>query len=148
VYYNLHEYTLMGKTEYILFGYRMSDNGTIVKTAEPFSVDEGKLLFGKELFFDEKRHGKNRLIIRYSSNATAYLKYDEELGKIVFDNIVTIINPYESGAVRLVPEGTYKAYNLENGKWRYEDSILDTKYEKPPVQNPKTQAPNKDLFGR
>lgn len=148
VYYDLHEYNTGSKAEYLLFGYRMSDNGTIVKTAEPLTVDGGKAIFGKELFFDEKRHGKTRLIIRYSSNATAYLKYDKDLEMIVFDNIVSIINPYESGAVRLVPEGTYKAYKFENGKWRYEDSILDTKYETPPVQNPKTQAPRKDLFGR
>jgi hypothetical protein len=148
VYYKIHQYDAGGETTYLLFGYRMSNAGTTIKTAEPISIVGGKPVFGKELFFDDKRHGKNRLMIRYSSNTTASLKYDEELDKIVFDNIVSIINPYESGAVRLVPEGTYKAYELKSGKWRYEESIMDTKYSTPPQQNTKTNEPKRDIFGR
>nr|HRQ31452.1 hypothetical protein [Saprospiraceae bacterium] len=125
VYYNIHQYEVEGHSEYLLFGYRKLKSGHIIKTAEPIYISDGEVRFGKELFFDDNRHGKNRLIIKYSDSTTASLKFDQDLGKIVFDNIVSIINPYESGAVRLVPEGTYKAYALKNGKWYFEENILD-----------------------
>lgn len=148
VFYNLHQYEFEGQTEYLLFGYRKLKSGHIVKTAEALIILDGRIKFGKELFFDDKRHGKNRLIIKYSDNTTASLKFDNDLGKIIFDNIVSIINPYESGAVRLVPEGTYKAYTFKNGKWYFEDNVLDTRYETPPMQRTETSEPKRDLFGR
>lgn len=148
VYYSMHQYEFEGQTEYLLFGYRKLKSGHIIKTAEPLSILNGEVRFGKELFFDDKRHGKNRLIIKYSDNSTASLKFDPELGKIIFDNIVSIINPYESGAVRLVPEGTYKAYAFKNGKWYFEENVLDTRYETPPMQRTENSEPKRDLFGR
>lgn len=148
VYYNLHEYTSEGNPAYLLFGYRFTKQNRIVKTAEPITMNGNEIIFGKEIFFDDNRHGKNRLIISYSDNTTAALEYNEEMEKIVFDNIVSIINPYETGKVLMVPEGTYKAYKFRNGKWQYQDSILDTRYKEPPKEEKEKTEPKRDLFGR
>lgn len=148
VYFDLHTFIHHGETCILLLGARIEDRNTRMKTVEPLIWDGIKLIFGKELFYKNSRHGASRLFLEYHATASASFQFDNEDNRIVFDHLVPVINPYESNKTILVPDGTIEAYTLENGRWDYDESVLDEKYSAPPVPQPLKKEKDVDIFGR
>lgn len=148
IYYDVQTFTSKGQKHTLFFGARMQDQDQRIKTAEAIEWQGSTVRFGKELFYKQSRHGDSRLLLAYYAQSNAQLRYDPELGLIVFDHLIPIVNPYEKNKRIMVPDGTLEAYALEDGKWHYKEKVFDQKYDAPPIPEPILKDQKKDLFGR
>ena len=148
IYYDLHEQSFQGVKQYLLFGYRETPSGKRIKMVEPLQIQDGKVQFGLETFFDQGRHGAFRILIEYAGVASAQMAYDAGLDAIIFDHLIAVINPYESNEIMMVPDGTLEGYFFDNGKWMYKDKLPTENYDSAPVPEPVLKDRDKDLFGK
>ena len=150
VYYNVKSFTKNGKTFYALFGfdaYQMLENR---KVAEILHFNEGTPIFGEPVFTDKHGIEKNRLIVQYASDVTVKLNYDDDLQLIVLDNLIPMKSPYNKKKVVMVPDGSYRGYQIDQvGNWMYISKIFHTTLAEPPREKPVLDAEKGvDLFGR
>ena len=154
LYYNIYQYDVDGKHNYLLFGMRRLNKYNKIKIAAPVVIDEEKEIigFGREIFEDTLYPGKfkNRIILLTRADAASTLNYDDDLGLIVYDHTTAIPDRWaKMTGFGYVPDGTYEGYYLDGKKWKYKKRIFTRKYSKPPVPNPiLDKNKDKNIFGR
>jgi hypothetical protein len=114
VYYGGKVFTYRGSPYYILFGYDMNDGYSTKKIIEQIRIEkDGDIVFGGDFRLDLQM--VNRVILEYSSQVVASLKYDPRLELIVFDHL----SPMESfltGNYRFYsPDGSFDGLGFEKG---------------------------------
>lgn len=152
VYYNLKETNTKNGKYYLLFGFDGYDFFNKRKVIDVLTFDkEGKPVFGAPVFVSEEKGkpitAKKRLLLEYSAASSVRLNYDEALEMIVFDHLIPMAGQYGEGMV-MVPDGSYEAYQLEKGVWKYQPMVLHAIMDEAPRPNPVLDTREKNILGK
>ncbi len=86
--------------------------------------------------------------MQYASDVGTKLNYDTNLQMIVFDNLIPMASPYKERKIAMVPDGSYKGYQLnQEGNWTFIEKIFHGTLSQPPREAPVLDA-GKDIFGK
>lgn len=136
IYYNIYQYTLKDKNQYLLFGYKLTSDGMKLKFAEPLSINESSLTFGKQIFEDTINKGlfKNRIVLMTSIESNSTLKFDSEISKLIFDHTIKFTDS-RSGQPRtmIISDGSYHGFELKGEKWYFISNVFPEKFDAPPI---------------
>lgn len=160
LYYGVFPFTLKsGRPAWLLFGYDADGFYHRRKVADVLSFSRsGAPLFGAEVFRGKEGQPQatfSRLILDYRVDARVGLRYDEVLGGIVHDRLVTGPPVVRGAPPSRIPDGSYDGYVLDedSGTWIYREEWFDrvvspTAPRPEPVLNSSEEATSRDLFGR
>lgn len=127
LYYKIMEQSIDNKKIYLLFGYDANDGKLARKFCDVLSFDEqGIPLFGKEIFkiSDGVRPDlKSRIVLEYSLIANVNFNYNDQMGMIVHDYIVSRLGVSEDGSIAKIPDGTYVGYKWDGKYWNFIEKI-------------------------
>ena len=151
VYYNLHTVAYGDQTYHLLFGYDGYEFFRKRKVVDVLRFVDGKPVFGAPVFVKQESDGsftqKNRLLLEYSAAASVRCNYDPALDLLMFDHLTMNGGEYGEGPVQ-IPDGTYEAYRLNNGKWEYVEKVFDQILDEAPRPSPVLNGRSgKDLIG-
>lgn len=122
VYYNLLSFSDEGKKHYLLFGYDIFDPLSRRKFIDVLTFDEdGKPHFGAPVFVREDGTTLNRFLLTFPQEAAVKLNLDKERGLIIFDHLI----PDPRGGLAMVPDGSYDAFRLQNGKLVWIEKVFN-----------------------
>jgi hypothetical protein len=148
LYYNLLPFETREGTKYLLFGY---DGFTFFdkrKLIEVLSFDkDGTPVFGAPVFNHPKEPDAMRVMLEYSAEARVRLNWDAQYELILFDHLIAYPNPY-TGGIMNIPDGSYSAYKLEKGRWKFIEKVFDEVQEEAPRPEPVLDAQKgKNILG-
>jgi hypothetical protein len=144
IYYRIVEKKYNGKKYYTLLGY---DEHTFLSTRKWIEVltfdEEGKPVFGGNYFSfpatdpDKPAGPISRFMIEYKKDGRARLQYDDDLGLIIYDHLVSESNDQGKPAT-FIPDGDYEGFRWVNGKWVHIEKVFNFKLMdgQAPVPNP------------
>lgn len=112
-------------------------------------IDEGEITLGGEFFEDRNSPGTylERIMIRYSIDATANLNYNPGLKMIIHDHLIQRIGRMPGQGPVMLPDGTYEGYEWKDGKWQYVEKIYEHTYDEAPRPTPVLDE-KKNIFGK
>lgn len=127
LYYKILQNTYNGRTYYTLLGFDEHSIRSNRKVIDILEFVNGEPVFGNPVFYFENSNVYNRsmarFILEYKKEAAARLTYDQELGAIVYDELVS-----ESGDPKkkwtMVPDGEYEGFKWINGKWVHVTNVF------------------------
>lgn len=150
VYYKIKEAEGPNGKYYLLFGFDAYTFFRKRKIVDVLSFDqEGKPYFGAPVFRKATTtETKNRLLLEYYAEASVRLNYDDMLGLLVYDHLIELQGPENTGPVN-VPDGSYEAYKLgADGYWYHQERVFDQVSEEAPRPFPVLDGDkDKDIFG-
>ncbi|UAY53478.1 hypothetical protein [Ferruginibacter albus] len=127
IYYHILQSTYLNKNYYTLLGFDEGNLHTSRKIIEVLTFNEkGEPVFGGDYFTKGKTLVKNstaRYIMEYKREGAPKLNYDDDLGMIVFEHLISETGEPEK-KYTLVPDGDYEGFKWANGKWNYIDKIF------------------------
>ncbi|CAH0999715.1 hypothetical protein LEM8419_01015 [Neolewinella maritima] len=145
--------TYDGRSYYFVLGYDSYEAYRRRKVLDVLHFDEaGKAVFGLPVFHtytdsDLLLLDRARMIMVYGAEATMALRYDAELGGIVYENLLMVPGNYGEGPVNM-PDGSYNLLVLgEDGMWRENAQVFTHTYEEAPREVP-LPGGGRDLLGR
>ncbi len=147
LYYNIRQVEVAEQPYYLLFGFDGNTGIERRKLVEVLTFKDGKPAFGAPVFTDTTGTTHHRLMIEYLADASVSLNYDEVEQKIVFDHLMPIQNPYGDGMVG-VPDGTYEAYELRDGRWHHISKLPTQILDEAPRPEGVLDTRSKSLFGK
>lgn len=130
IYYKVIEEKAFGKTYYTLLGFDDNNMVSDRKIIEVLTFKNGVPVFGGP-YFSFKNSEKNvnsidRYIMEYKKNAGPKLSYDDDMGIIIFEHLVS-----ETGEPKkkytYIPDGDYEGLKWKDGKWVYIEKIFNQK---------------------
>lgn len=145
VYYRIILTKEQGNTYYTLLGYDENNIRSTKKVIEVLHFAEGKPVFGGPYFSipNSSLIPKNpaRYVMEFKKEANPRLTYDESLGMIIFEHLVSESNE-PNKKFTLIPDGDYEAFKWTNGKWVYISKVFNevTPDGKAPVPVPVTET--------
>ncbi len=128
IYYDIKELKVKRKKVYVLLGTDPANDLVNRKIVEVLYFTGGKPRFGADLP-DEKGRIVRRLIFTYNNEAQMVLRWDDNLGMIVFDHLSPSKPKFKGLYQYYGPDFSYDGLKLERGKWIYVKDI--------DVRNPK-----------
>ena len=130
------------KKSYMLFGYDPNGLYDNKKIVDHMTIDGNSITFGKEIFEDKDNRETymNRLVLRYSSDASVNLNYNPDLNMIVHDHLEQVMGLQAGQGPTQIPDGTYEGYYLKKGKWMYKEKLFDHVYNEAPRPKPVFKA--------
>ncbi|MFT3705004.1 MAG: hypothetical protein QM802_21740 [Agriterribacter sp.] len=143
IYYHILQNTSNGKKYYTLFGYDENGLRSTKKRIEVLYFNqEGKPVFGGGRFFSfekdiTRKPDQSRFSIEYKKQGNASIRYDETLGMIIYDHLISEDNLPEK-KYTYVPDGDYEGFKWENGRWVHIDKVFTFKLQEgqAPVEKP------------
>lgn len=132
IYYRIVQTEHQGTKFYTLFGYDENNIRTTRKWIDILSFDgAGNPVFGLENGFtfaldSLPKAPVQRYLLEYKKDARARVQYDEELGMIIFDHLVSESNEPQK-KYTLIPDGDYEGFQWKNGQWQHIDKVFDFK---------------------
>ena len=141
IYYKIIQTSFQNKKFYTLLGYDENSFRSTKKRIEVLSFNNGKPVFGGPFFSFEKdslhKPVQARFSIEYKKDGNASIKYDEELGMIIFDHLISE-NNQPTKKYTYIPDGDYEGFKWENGKWVHIDKVFTFKLQdgQAPVERP------------
>tara|TARA_B100000902_G_C27321923_1_gene925289 strand:+ start:4450 stop:5262 length:813 start_codon:yes stop_codon:yes gene_type:complete len=118
LYYQIIQIKNKKEKYYTLIGWDGNNQISTIKLIDVLSLNNDSITLGKKIFIKENKK-EHRAFIEYSSNSSVSVKYLKKEKTILLDNL-TPINPKFKGIYeKYIPEGTYNAYKLIKGKWKY-----------------------------
>lgn len=121
IYYELLTNEYKKKVFYTLIGADLNNTSTSIKTIEVLSFQRDEPVFRGEQFLDGGKV-KNRMVFEYSADVAASVRYNAELGMIVFDHLAPL-HPLYTGYYQFYgPDGSFDGLRFTEGIWmRVED---------------------------
>ncbi len=154
VYYSMVKTAHAGKNYYTLFGIDYNNVKSEKKWMEILSfAPDGSPRFGG-LYFDFSKDSipqktQYRYMLEYKKNARVLLKYDNELGIVITDHLITE-NEQPELRWTYVPDGDTEGFKWVNGKWQHIEKVFNFKLEdgeapiEKPVYGPVKKTPPKN----
>lgn len=140
VYYNIKSFKQKEGKRYVLFGFNGHQLFHKRKVAEVLHFEDNVPVFGAPVFLSDQPNRpdltKNRLVMTYSAETTIRLNFDEQLGIIIFDNLLTASGSIRGQGPVFLPDGSYRGYKLKKGNWEYVEKVFDHTYETAPRPQP------------
>lgn len=140
IYYAVKENVAFGKKVYTLLGYDENNFRSNRKIVEILTFENGKPVFGGAYFsFRGKANQPDiaRYIITYKKHTGPRLNFDEALGIIVMEHLISETGEPEK-KYTYIPDGDYEGLQWMEGKWVYVPKIFTqvTPEGEPPVPQP------------
>lgn len=152
LYYNMLPTELDGKTAYLLFGHDGHTGSNQRKLLEVLTVDDGQPTFGAPLFKMDNSGSRNsvqhRHLIEYNRKATATLNYNDGLGLIMQDHLISRMGIEKGQGPTNIPDGSYIGFKWDGKHWAYVDKLYDQVSETPPNAGKKRSSSKRDIIGR
>jgi len=131
IYYKILMHEFNKKKYYTLLGY---DENSIRSTKKRIEVlhfnDDGQPVFGGSFFSFAKdtvpQKDQSRFWIEYKKNGNGRVIYDEEMGMIMYDHLISETNE-PAKKFTYVPDGDYEAFKWVNGKWLHVEKVFTFK---------------------
>ena len=124
LYYEIIYIKKSGRKFYTLLGWDGNDGRSTKKIIEPmYFSGKNKVKFGLPIFRLKKKSKQKRFILEYDSKSSFSLKFNKEENRIIFDQLVPIKKELEGMHEYYIPEGTYNAFEYNNGKWILNEDI-------------------------
>jgi hypothetical protein len=142
LYYGLRQFDSPEGRKYLLLGYDAYSFFEKRKVIDVLSFGkDGKPLFGANVF-DQAPANKPlpnyRFLLEYSAETSARCNWDEQYQMVLIDHMIPWTSPFGRG-ITAVPDGSYDALRLENGRWKYVDKVFDDKQDEAPTVQPVLQ---------
>lgn len=146
LYYKIIPIEKFGGTIYTLLGWdgnNMMSNKKIIETMQFHKTD--KVKFGHAIFKEEDGKTKRRVVFQYNKQSVMSLKYQntKKTEMIIFDHLSPTSPNLEGMKDWYVPDLSFDAYVLENGKWVFTPDVdartgkkFKTKYNEPKDDKP------------
>jgi hypothetical protein len=149
LYFNIKPFETRQGRKYLLFGFDAFEFFEKRKLLDVLSFDkEGKPVFGAPVFEKPDAPPDSRVYVQYSADAKVKLNWDEQYKMIIFDHLIPFPSPFGRDMVN-VPDGSYDAYKLEKGRWKYVDKVFDDKQKDVPFPEPVLEErKEKDIMGK
>lgn len=142
IYYKIIQTSYRGKNVYTLLGYDENSFRSTKKRIEVLTFDQNrKPVFGGAFFSFERdtipKPAQSRFSIEYKKDGNASIKYDDELGIIIFDHLISE-NNQPSKKYTYIPDGDYEGFKWENGRWVHIEKVFTFKLQdgQAPVERP------------
>jgi hypothetical protein len=142
IYYKILLHEFNKKKYYTLLGYDENSIRSTKKRIEVLHFNEsGQPVFGGPFFsFAQdtiRKKDQSRFWIEYKKNGNGRLLYDEEMGFIMYDHLISETNE-PAKKFTYVPDGDYEAFKWVNGKWLHVEKVFTFKLEdgQAPVEKP------------
>lgn len=148
LYYNIFK---QDEYSYLLFGYNAHSEFDHIKIADILCFDKDKVTIGKPAFQnpDGSEQLLMRIILEYSSDASVNLNYNPGLKMIVMDHLTPRMGKQAGQGPTMIPDGTYKGFELRDGNWIYVDKLYNHSYGEGNAPRPKPVLDeDKNLFGK
>jgi hypothetical protein len=123
LYFEIIPMTRKGKSNtYTLLGWDGKDNLTTRKIVDALTINGDKIRIGANLF-EYASDTRKRVILEYSNEVSASVKYYPKKNCIVMDHL-SPKNPMMQGIYAdYGPDGTYCLFELKKDKWIFMDEI-------------------------
>ena len=122
IYYDLVTKKHRRKVFYTLIGADMNNTKTSLKTIEVMMLQRGKPVFLEDQFLIEGNM-QDRVVLEYSADLAASVRYNEAMDMIVYDHLVPL-HPIYSGNYQFYgPDGSYDGLKFTEGVWMLEEDI-------------------------
>jgi len=123
LYFEIIPMTRKGKSStYTLLGWDGKDNLTTRKIVDALTINGDKIRLGASLF-EYAGDSRKRVILEYSNEVSASVKYYPKKNCIVMDHL-SPKNPMMQGIYAdYGPDGTYCLFELKKDKWIFMDEI-------------------------
>jgi hypothetical protein len=133
LYYHLIEQQSGSRTLFTLLGVEMNNIFSTRRVIECFWFDEkGQLVLGAPVFRINTQV-INRVIFEYSARVSMVLRYQADVGMIIFDHLSPMRPEYAGNYQFYGPDFSYDAFRFQKGFWEYVADI--------DVRNPKRDRP-------
>ncbi len=128
IYYRVQSVKRGKHTQYFLYGFDSNSPISNKKIVEVMQFAGDEVMFGATIFPDQLRPGQyaTRFILEYRENAGVRLNYSPSEKKIMFDHLVPINEASEGIFADYVPDGTFDALVMKDGKFIYETNAVAT----------------------
>ena len=151
VYYNIKSVIVDDQNYHLLFGFDAHTFFKKRKVVDVLSFNDGQPQFGKAIFIKADTNNivlstKNRLLFEYTAATSISCNFDETLDLLIFDHLREIDNEFDEGKVN-IPDGTYEAYELKNGKWYYMEKVFHQVLDEAPRPKPILEGRKKNILG-
>ncbi len=127
VYYRMVEKEKSGQKIYTLLGYDENNIRSTKKIIEILQFVYGQPVFGDPIFSFEKdtvaRAPVSRYIMEFKKDAGARLTYDDDMGMIIFEHLISETNEPKKKWT-LVGDGDYEGFKWVNGKWLHVEKVF------------------------
>ncbi len=153
IYYRIIETAFKGKKFYTLLGYDENNFRSTKKRIEILTFDqEHRPVFGGPFFSfardSVRKPVQARFAIEYKKDGNGSIKYDDEMGIIIYDHLISE-NNQPGKKFTYIPDGDYEGFKWENGQWVHIDKVFTFKLEDgqapivQPVREGKLDIPQK-----
>ena len=122
IYYQIITSRYKRNTFYTLLGADFNNSTSSIKTTEVLAIHRGKPVFRGARFFHAGTV-KNRIVFEFSSELAMTLRYNPDLGQIVFDHLTPLHQLYSGSYQFYGPDGSYDALKFIEGIWVYEEDV-------------------------
>lgn len=136
----------------LLFGLDNYRFFTKRKLIEAMIIRDGEIRFGRSMVAMEedmpREYWKKRFILDYSVQSPPSLRFDEELGMIIFDHLIFMPSDIPQQKIMRVPDGTYSGFEIDTvrQKLAFVEKVFHETMEEAP-DGRETAGPKRDLFG-
>ncbi len=141
VYYNIILTTNQGHPYYTLLGFDENNIRSNKKVIEVLDFVEGKPMFGGRFFSIPNNslvsHNPARYIMEYKKESAAKLNYDEEMGLIIVEHLISETKEPQKKWT-YITDGDFEGFRWINGKWVFIDNVRNYKTRDPNVPLEKT----------
>ena len=141
IYYKILKHTYNQKDYYTLIGYDENSIRSNKKMIEVMRFEDGAPVFGGPYFMVPNDqiipHFPNRFIMEYKKSAGVRLNYDNDLGMIIKEHLISETNE-PNRKWTMIGDGDYEGFVWKKGKWVYVEKVFDQKTPegKAPVPQP------------
>ncbi|MEO8823635.1 MAG: hypothetical protein ABI366_08670 [Ginsengibacter sp.] len=145
IYYKVIEEKAFGKNYYTLLGFDDNNMVSDRKIIEVLTFQDGQPVFGGPYFSFQNNgmhsNSMDRYLMEYKKNASPKLSYDNEMGIIIFEHLVS-----ETGEPKkkytYIPDGDYEGLKWKDGKWIHIEKVFNqiTPEGQEPVPHPVLDA--------
>jgi len=131
IYYKILMHEFNKKKYYTLLGYDENSIRSTKKRIEVLHFNEnGQPVFGGSFFsFAQdtiRKKDQARFWIEYKKNGNGRLIYDEEMGMIMYDHLISETDE-PAKKFTYVPDGDYESFKWVNGKWLHVEKVFTFK---------------------
>lgn len=116
-----YEIVALGKDSYVLLGWKGHHATYSQKVIEPLQYNGEHFSFGLSVFSEDAQ--QTRKIFSYGRQLNMYLKYHQDLNRIVFDHIVPVDPALTGQYQHYGPDLSFDAYQLSAGKLEHKSNV-------------------------
>ena len=148
LYYNLMP---LDKNRFVVFGYNAYGKYDHIKIADVLTINGKDVSLGAPIFEDRSEADSymERIVLKYSSDASVNLNYNPGLKMIIMDHLEARMGRQEGQGTTMIPDGTYEGYEYVDNHWKYVEKIYDHSYGENNFPRPKPVLDKKkNLFGQ